>query len=91
MGEEDLAIRRKRLKYRSARRGTRELDLVLGGFAAAYLDAFSPAQLDRYEAILNAPENDIYDWLSRRQHVPAAHDNDVMALLLSFKFSPARL
>lgn len=91
MGEEDLAIRRKRLKYRSNRRGTRELDLILGGFAEAHLDGFSAAQLDRFEAILNADENDIYDWLSGRRAVPPAHDNDVMALLLNFKFVPARL
>ena len=88
MAEDELTTRRKRLKYRSARRGTRELDLFLGAFAEAHLDGLSPAQLDRYEAILNANENEIYDWLSRRIGVPAEHDNDVMKLLLSFKFSP---
>lgn len=88
MQEDDLATRRKRLKYRSARRGTRELDLLLGAFAQAHLDALSEAQLDRYEAILNADENDIYDWLSGRAAVPPERDDEVMKLLLSFKFSP---
>lgn len=88
MDDDDLATRRKRLKYRSARRGTRELDLFLGAFAEAHLDALSPGQLDRYEAILSADENDIYDWLSRRIAAPAEHDNDVMRLLLDFKFHP---
>ena len=88
MAENELATRRKRLKYRSARRGTRELDLFLGAFAEAHLDRLSPAQLDRYEAVLNANENEIYDWLSRRTAVPPEHDHDVMKLLLNFKFSP---
>jgi antitoxin CptB len=88
MAEDELAMRRKRLKYRSARRGTRELDLFLGAFAEAHLDRLSPAQLDRYEAVLNANENELYDWLSRRVAVPPEHDNDVMKLLLGFKFSP---
>jgi antitoxin CptB len=89
MAEDALAIRRKRLKYRSARRGTRELDLFLGAFADARLDALSPGQLDRYEAILNANENDIFDWLSGRAPIPPEHDNEIMKLILDFKFSPA--
>jgi len=88
MGEDDLATRRKRLRYRSARRGTRELDLFLGSFAERHLDALSPAELDRYEAILEANENEIYDWLAGRRPVPQEHDNDVMALLLNFRFVP---
>jgi antitoxin CptB len=88
MAEDELAIRRKRLKYRSARRGTRELDLFLGAFAGAHLDALSPGQLDRYEAILNANENDIFDWLSGRVAIPPEHDNEIMKLILNFKFSP---
>jgi antitoxin CptB len=88
MVEDDLATRRKRLKYRSARRGTRELDLFLGAFAQEHLDALSAGQLERYEAILNANENEIYDWLSRRIAIPPEHDNDVMTLILNFKFSP---
>lgn len=91
MGEEDLATRRKRLKYRSSRRGTRELDLFLGSFAERHLDALAPAALDRYEAILEANENDIYDWLARRRPAPPEHDNDVMALLLNFRFVPKSL
>jgi antitoxin CptB len=89
MGEDDLATRRKRLRYRSARLGTRELDLFLGSFAERHLDRLAADALDRYEAILEANENDIYDWLAGRRPVPPEHDNEVMALLLNFRFLPA--
>ena len=35
---EDIAIRRRRLRYRAWHRGTKEMDLVLGPFADAHLE-----------------------------------------------------
>ncbi len=43
--DEAIATRRKRLLYQSSHRGTKESDLLLGAFAAAHLDVFTPAQL----------------------------------------------
>ena len=42
--DEAIENRRKRLLYQSAHRGTKESDLLLGAFAAAHLDAFTPVQ-----------------------------------------------
>src|ERR1700676_471039 len=56
--------RRKRLLFRSWHRGTREADLILGSFAEQHLVAFDEAQLDRYEALLDQPDPDIFDWLT---------------------------
>ncbi len=84
--DDDLDIRRKRLLYRSWHRGTKELDLFIGAFADAHLAELSEDQLDRYEAILERDETDIYSWLSGREPVPAEIDNDVMAMILSYDF-----
>ena len=78
-------LRRKRLHYRSWHRGTKELDLLLGGFADRHLAEFSPAQLDRFEALLQNSDPDIYLWISGREPIPEAHDDDIMALLRNFK------
>jgi len=86
---EDVEIRRKRLRYRSWHRGTKELDLLLGSFAERHLGALSAAELDQYEAILESDEHDIYAWLARRAPVPAEHDNAVMAAILRFKLTDA--
>jgi antitoxin CptB len=81
-------IRRKRLLFRSWHRGTRESDLVLGRFAEAHLAGFDAAQLDRWEALLECADADLYDWASGRTAPPAAYDHDVMRLLLAFRCAP---
>jgi antitoxin CptB len=81
-------IRRKRLLFRSWHRGTREADLILGRFAESHLAGFDGAQLDRYEALLECDDADLFDWVSGRAAPPAAHDDDVMRLLLAFRSTP---
>jgi len=81
-----LAIQRRRLRFRSWHRGTREADLILGRFADAHLADFTAEQLDRYGALLEKSDPDIYDWLTGRASVPAADDTDVFRLLKDFKF-----
>lgn len=88
--DETLAARRKRLRFRSWHRGTREMDLILGRFADAHVDAMSPDQLDRYAALLENSDPDIYDWLTDRAEPPPAADSDVLRLLRRFKVHEAR-
>lgn len=84
---EETNIKRKRLRYRSWHRGTKELDLLLGRFAEQHLEGFSDAEIDLYEAILESDEHDIYGWISGRQPVPEALDNHVMAAILAFRLT----
>jgi antitoxin CptB len=87
--DEAAEIRRKRLLYQSGHRGTKESDLLLGAFAAAHLQDFGPAQLDRFEALLDESDNDLFDWISGRAAPPAEKMSDVLRLLLSFRFPGA--
>jgi antitoxin CptB len=77
-------IRRKRLLFRSWHRGTREADLILGRFADEHLAGFDEAQLDRYEALLDCADPDIFDWVSGRAVLPPEYGDDVTRLLLAF-------
>ena len=74
----------RRLSYRAGRRGFKEADLVIGGFAHARLPELSDAELDAFEDLLNAPDPDIYDWALGRAAPPAEHDNNVMDELRRF-------
>lgn len=85
--QEELEMRRRRLSYRARHRGTKELDLFVGNFAERHLHSFDGGQIDRFEAILEQDEHDIYRWLTGQDPVPPEHDNDVMALLLNFDFA----
>ena len=75
--------------FRSWHRGTRETDLILGHFAEAHLADFDAGQLDRYEALLECNDADLFDWVSGRAAPPAAQDHDVMRLLARVHATPS--
>lgn len=74
--------KRKRLKFRSWHRGTRELDLIMGTFADRTLDSLAGAELDLYDQILTHPDPDLYNWITAVEPVPANFMNPVMEKLL---------
>lgn len=84
--DETIENRRKRLRFRSWHRGTRELDLLLGRFADANLGRMSPEQLDRYDALLGNADPDIYRWISGEERPPAAFDCDVLDVIKNFTY-----
>ncbi len=84
MTPESLDIRRKRLKYRSQHRGTKELDLLLGRFAAQRLDDLDAGQIDHFEALLEAPSPLVYAWVTGQDAPPPELDSDVLRLLRDF-------
>src|SRR5206468_11375192 len=77
-------LRCRRLLFRSWHRGTRESDLILGRFAEAHLARFDDGQLDRYEALIECADADLFDWITGRAVPPPVYDHDVTRLLLSF-------
>lgn len=66
-------IRLKRLKMRSARRGIKEMDIILTRFADARLAALDPATLDTYEALLEENDHDLYQWVTGQFAPPPAY------------------
>ncbi|MEL7107136.1 MAG: succinate dehydrogenase assembly factor 2 [Pseudomonadota bacterium] len=62
--------RLKRLKIRSWRRGTREMDLILGAFFDTHGGGLTPVELDLYEEMLTENDHDLYAWVSRKTPVP---------------------
>ena len=52
-----------RLIYRSWRRGTKELDLILGNFISENIEVMSDDEIREFEALLNSEDPDIYKWI----------------------------
>lgn len=77
--------RRKRLKFRVWRRGFREIDLILGGFADRYLADLGERELAAFEALLGVPDNDVYDWITGAGEAPAEYDTPLLARLRAFR------
>jgi antitoxin CptB len=74
-----------RIRFRAWRRGFREADLILGPFADRHVPSMSPDELDRFEALLEQPDHDIYGWILGSLPTPAAFDDDLMARLRAFR------
>jgi antitoxin CptB len=78
--------RRKKLQFRAWRRGFREIDLILGGFADRKLAGLDPAGVDAFERLLEAPDQDVYEWITEQAPAPPEHDTPTLALIRAFRF-----
>jgi antitoxin CptB len=83
----NLEAQRKRLLFRSVRRGTKESDLVLGGFAQRHLADLDVSQLDRYEALLERNDVEVLAWVLGEEPAPSAYDTDVLQMIKKFRNS----
>jgi antitoxin CptB len=80
----DLDVRRRKILFRSWHRGIREMDLILGQFADAHVGDLTDAELDVYEALIEAPDRDIFSWLTDAAPTPANYDTDVFRRVKAF-------
>jgi antitoxin CptB len=53
----------KKLLYRSNHRGTKEMDLLIGGFAKENLATLNAEELKEFELILNFTDKKLNTWL----------------------------
>jgi len=81
---EGLDVRRRKLLFRAWRRGVRETDLIVGRFADAFIDKFDEPALDDFERLIEAPNAELYAWITGDQKVPANFDTAVLRQLIGF-------
>ncbi len=85
----DLETRRRRIRFRAWHRGIKENDLILGSFADAHIDDLSEADLDAFDELMEAPDQDVYSWISQTKPVPDQYVTNLMTRLQSHTV-PAR-
>jgi antitoxin CptB len=73
-----------RIRFRAWRRGFREADLILGGFADACAATLSETELASFERLLDQPDHEIYGWILGRP-APAAFEDAILARLRAFR------
>jgi len=79
-----LDERRRKLLFRAWRRGVREMDLIVGRFADAHIDKFDAEALDDFERLIEAPNSDLYAWVTGSERAPAPYDTAVLTSLRAF-------
>ena len=73
-----------KLRFRAWRRGFREADLILGGFADANLATLTPAQVDAFEALLDQEDHDVYAWIMGQEDAPPEFEGEILEALRAF-------
>ena len=82
----DADTRLKRLRYRAWHRGTREADLMIGGFLDAHGHGWGGAELEWFEALLEEQDVDIMAWAMGVQPCPERWDGVMMATMRRMDF-----
>lgn len=80
----DLDPRRRRMLFRAWHRGMKEMDILMGKFADANLAILEDADLDAFEALMDAPDPDIFKWLTDAEPTPAEYDTALFRRLKGF-------
>lgn len=70
---ESPADRLKRLRMRAWRRGTREMDLILGPWADAHLAGLDATRVQSFDALLDEADTDLARWFVAGRPAPAHH------------------
>ena len=81
---ESREARLKRMKMRSMRRGTKEMDLILVRFAEARLATMDAVALEAYDDLLRENDQDLYQWISGQTDAPghvAAMISEIRAVI----------
>ena len=82
----DPELRIKRLRYRAWHRGTREADLMIGGFFDAHHAGWSAAETDWFEALLEEQDVDIMGWAIGSIPCPHAWDGAMMRTMRGLNY-----
>lgn len=84
---DELERLRRKLRFRSARRGTLESDLVIGGFVDRRLESLDRVKLVQLERLLDQNDQEVLGWIVGAYEPPPQFDNDLLRMLKEFKES----
>ncbi len=84
----DRDIRLKRLRFRAWHRGTKEADLLIGGFFDAHSARWDETQIALFEQLLEEQDVDIMAWAMGTQPVPSHYRGPLMEALEALNYVP---
>ena len=87
---DSLDTRRRRLRYRASHRGTKELDLILGGYVDAHVEGLDEKAIKRLETLLEHEETELQHWLMGENPAPDGVDSELLEEIKTFQRQWAR-
>jgi len=84
----DREDRLKRLRFRAWHRGTKEADLLIGGFFDNFSADWSDVEIDWYETLLNEEDVEIMAWAIGTMPVPERYSGPMMQRMQQLDYIP---
>ncbi|UYY58797.1 succinate dehydrogenase assembly factor 2 [Sphingomonas sp. S2-65] len=84
----DREHRLKRLRFRAWHRGTKEADLLIGGFFDAHGADWQDEEVALFEALLEEQDVDIMAWAMGTAQVPERYSGTVINALKTLSYVP---
>ncbi|WP_298016630.1 succinate dehydrogenase assembly factor 2 [uncultured Parasphingopyxis sp.] len=84
----DRETRLKRLKFRAWHRGTKEADLLIGGYYDHYAAGWSEEEIAWFESLLDLDDVHIMAWAMQTEPVPDRFAGDMMERMQRLDFVP---
>jgi antitoxin CptB len=81
---QELDLRRRKLRFRSWHRGMREMDLIMGRFADASLDRLSEDEVAQFERLIEVPDRDLLAWITGEEPTPKDYEGGLLRKLREF-------
>ena len=78
-------ILKKQIIYRSTRRGSKEMDLLLGNFVKKHIDKFNDIELNDLAKLLFIEDEIIYKWYFKNNSNNVIPKTKVSMMLIHFK------
>ncbi len=75
---------KKKLLYRSAHRGCKEMDILLGNFAISCIDTLSDTQLQEYQKIIEQDDLLLYNIIVEKELIPEYLSSIVLQKIIDF-------
>lgn len=84
----DRETRLKRLFFRAWHRGTKEADLLIGGYFDTYSAGWTTEQLDWFERLIDEEDVEIMAWAIGTMPVPERYQGPMMTEMKTLSYIP---
>lgn len=86
----DLDHRLRRLKFRAHHRGTKEADILVGGYFDRHSAAWGHPECDWFERLCEVEDVDIMGWAFGTIEPPAEWRGEQLAALIALDYVPVQ-
>tara|TARA_B110000259_G_C13894339_1_gene354248 strand:- start:50 stop:304 length:255 start_codon:yes stop_codon:yes gene_type:complete len=81
----ELELLKKKVKYRSAYRGTKEMDLLLRSFVFSVINTLSYDELKNLDNFLSCSDEDISNFYLNKIEIVSFNDKKILDLFIKYK------